>query len=114
MEAAFASTHTTEHRTVKTGQITYHWNWGDGGTNASIGASSSSHTFLAPGNYTVRLTANNNFSRATVSTVVNVLGTGARQGGGGGGKGGRGGMRGERRGREEYGGAGEMPKNMPQ
>jgi PKD repeat protein len=50
--------------------IAYSWNWGDG-TALSTGASPSSHTYAAPGSYTVTLTTTDGWGK-TASTTRSV------------------------------------------
>lgn len=52
---------------------TYIWNFGDGNTDTTIGVGTM-HTYTAPGNYTVSLTAINNCGYSSTTTkVVNII-----------------------------------------
>jgi PKD repeat protein len=50
--------------------VTYLWNFGDATTSPSV---SPSHTYTNAGNYTVTLSANNNYSYSCVSTKTTVI-----------------------------------------
>lgn len=50
--------------------VTYLWNFGDATTSSSV---SPSHTYTNAGNYTVTLSANNNYSYSCVSTKTTVI-----------------------------------------
>ncbi len=50
--------------------VTYLWNFGDATTSSSV---SPSHTYANAGNYTVTLSANNNYSYSCVSTKTTVI-----------------------------------------
>lgn len=50
--------------------VTYAWNFGDGNTSTSA---SPSHTYAANGNYTVTLTADNNYTASCVSNKTMVI-----------------------------------------
>lgn len=72
-EATLTASYTTRHGSVSTGLITYHWLFGDGFANTST-APRLAHTFLAPGNYSINLVADNFFTTSSVFNEVFVGG----------------------------------------
>lgn len=78
-EVTVIARYTTAYSSVSTGLITFYWDFGDGEVNSTT--SSFTHTFSAPGNYTISLRADNYFSMSRVFKDVFVLGMLCSQGG---------------------------------
>lgn len=66
---------TTSKYTTNVGAVTYQWDFGDG-SSFSATERSIQHTFDTPGNYTLSLSAINQFSTASMRTKITVLGKG--------------------------------------